>query len=86
RSSLPTSLRRRFGREAETVVDSCALERPLDPVSPGIDVTRAEFAWHVTHEGALTVGDILDRRSRIGLVAVDREAALPAAEEALELK
>ena len=35
--------------------------------------------------GALDVGDILDRRSRIGLVDADRDAALPAAEEALRL-
>ena len=83
--SLPESLGRRYGAEAEAVVAACALERPLDPVAPGIDVVRAEFAWFVTHEGALDVGDILDRRSRIGLVDADRDAALPAAEEALRL-
>ena len=82
---LPESLRRRYGAEAEAVVAACALERPLDPVAPGIDVVRAEFAWFVTHEGALDVGDILDRRSRIGLVDADRDAALPAAKEALGL-
>ena len=63
-------------------MDSCPLEQPLDPVAPDIDVMRAEFAWHVTHEGALDVGDILDHRTRIGPVAADREAALPATEEA----
>ena len=32
---------------------------------------------------ALTVDDILDRRSRVGLVPADRAAAVPAAREAL---
>ena len=49
----------------------------------GIDVTRAEFEYAVTHEGALTVDDILDRRTRIGLVAADRERAVSAAQEFL---
>ena len=35
------------------------------------------------HEGALDAGDLLDRRTRIGLVASDREAALPVAEALL---
>ena len=34
---------------------------------------RAEFEYAVTHEGALTADDILDRRTRIGLVAADRD-------------
>ena len=34
-------------------------------------------------EGALTVDDILDRRTRIGLVAADRERAVTAAQEFL---
>ena len=80
---LPESLVARFGAEARTVVESSLLDRPLEPVAPGLDVTRAEFSFHVTHEGALGVGDIVDRRSRVGLVAADREAAVPAAREAL---
>lgn len=82
---IPMPLFNRFGGESFEVIESCPLERPLDPVAPGLDVTRAEFAWHVTHEAALSVDDILDRRTRLGLVAADREAALPAAEEALGL-
>ena len=58
-------------------------ERPTDPVVDGIDVTRAEFEYAVTHEGALDVGDILDRRTRIGLVARDRERVVGVAEEFL---
>jgi glycerol-3-phosphate dehydrogenase len=44
-----------------------------------LGVTRAELVWGVRHEGALDVGDLLDRRTRIGLVPEDREAAMPAA-------
>jgi glycerol-3-phosphate dehydrogenase len=52
-------------------------------VAERIDVTRAEFEFAVTHEGALDVEDILDRRTRIGLVAGDRERAVDAATELL---
>jgi glycerol-3-phosphate dehydrogenase len=37
----------------------------------------------VLHEGPLTADDLLDRRFRVGLVAADRSAALPAAEAAI---
>ena len=56
------------------MIAAAGCERPTEPVADGIDVTRAEFEYAVTHEGALTVEDILDRRTRIGLVAqIDRE-------------
>ena len=80
---LPASLLGRFGQEASAVVSQSLLDRPLDPVADGLDVTRAEFSYAVTHEGALTVDDVLDRRSRVGLVPADRAAAEPAAREAL---
>jgi glycerol-3-phosphate dehydrogenase len=51
------------------------------PVAEGIDVTRAEFEFAVTHEGALDIDDILDRRTRIGLVAEDRRRAVDTAGE-----
>jgi glycerol-3-phosphate dehydrogenase len=38
-----------------------------------------EFAWAVRHEGALTADDVLDRRTRIGLIPTDRTAAEPTA-------
>lgn len=80
---LPSSLTSRYGDEAPRVVASAGCDRPMEPVGPGIDVTRAEFDYAVTHEGALTVDDVLDRRTRIGLVATDRDSALPAARELL---
>ena len=43
------------------------------------DVIEAELVWALRHEGALTVDDLLDRRTRIGLVPADRDAALPRA-------
>ncbi len=46
-------------------------------------VTGAELRWAVRHEGALDVDDLLDRRTRIGLVATDRQRALPAAQAIL---
>ncbi len=55
--------------------------RPTDPVAEGLDVMRAEFEYAVTHEGALSVDDILDRRTRIGLVSGDRDLAVEAAAE-----
>ncbi|KAA0918547.1 glycerol-3-phosphate dehydrogenase/oxidase [Dietzia sp. ANT_WB102] len=80
---LPASLVARYGQEAGDVVSASLLDRPLESVAGGLDVTRAEFSYAVTHEGALTVDDVLDRRSRVGLVPADRAAAEPAAREAL---
>ena len=80
---LPSSLVARYGAESRNVVAAARCERPAEPVAEGIDVTRAEFEFAVTHEGALDVCDILDRRTRIGLVAADRERAVDAAAEAL---
>ena len=73
----------RYGAEAPNVIASATCERPTEPVVEGIDVTRAEFEYAVTHECALEVGDILDRRTRIGLVARDRARVVAVAEEFL---
>jgi glycerol-3-phosphate dehydrogenase len=50
-------------------------------VADGIDVIRAEFEYAISHEGALTVDDIVDRRTRIGLVDADRDTVLTVAQE-----
>lgn len=78
---LPASLTARFGTEATKVVARARCERAGDLVAVGIDVTRAEFEFAITHEGALDAGDILDRRTRIGLVAADRDRCVQVAEE-----
>lgn len=82
-TALPVSLVQRYGAEAPKVVAVAECDRPTEPVAEGIDVSRAEFEYAITHEGALTVSDILDRRTRIGLVARDRERVVGVAEEFL---
>ncbi|HKI41733.1 MAG: glycerol-3-phosphate dehydrogenase/oxidase [Mycobacterium sp.] len=79
----PASLVARYGGEAPDVIACATCERPTEPVAEGIDVTRAEFEFAVTHEGALEVADIVDRRTRIGLVPRDRERVVSVAEEFL---
>ncbi|POM23060.1 Aerobic glycerol-3-phosphate dehydrogenase [Actinomadura rubteroloni] len=72
----PARLVARYGAEAPLVAADPEL---LEPVVPGSPVLRAELAWAVRHEGALSADDLLDRRTRLGLVAADRAAALPVA-------
>lgn len=79
RVDAPARLVARYGTEAGAVA---AAGEPR-PVADGTSVTHAELRFAVRHEGALDVDDLLDRRTRIGLVAADRERALPAAEAAL---
>jgi glycerol-3-phosphate dehydrogenase len=70
----------RYGSQASAIRDLAQRDPALaEPVAPGIDVLRAEFAYSISHEGALDADDLLDRRTRIGLVAADRAAAAPAA-------
>jgi glycerol-3-phosphate dehydrogenase len=82
-AGLPESLVLRYGAEAANVIAAATCELPADPVADGIDVTRAEFEYAITHEGALTVDDIVDRRTRVGLVAADRERVVGVAEDLL---
>jgi glycerol-3-phosphate dehydrogenase len=82
-TDLPASLVARYGAEAANVVAVASCERPTEPVADGIDVIRAEFEYAITHEGALEVGDIVDRRTRIGLVESDRDRVVETAEEFL---
>ncbi|WP_249203749.1 glycerol-3-phosphate dehydrogenase C-terminal domain-containing protein [Brevibacterium sp. SMBL_HHYL_HB1] len=43
-----------------------------EPVRQGIPLTGAEVRFAVEHELALTVEDVIDRRTRWGLVDADR--------------
>jgi glycerol-3-phosphate dehydrogenase len=80
---------RRFGAEAPAVVDNAVAvtgltaEEVVAPVAPTVPVTLAELVFGVTHEGACSVADLLERRTRVALVPADVEAARPAAERAL---
>ena len=81
-ASLPAAplLVRRYGAEALDIEALIAGDVHLGaPVAPGSPHRLAELVWAARHEGALTVADLLDRRTRIGLVAEDREAAVEAA-------
>jgi glycerol-3-phosphate dehydrogenase len=69
----------RYGTEAVRIEALAALDEDMAvPVAAGSPVTAAEVVWAVRNEGALDADDVLDRRTRIGLVATDRAAALPA--------
>ncbi len=82
--SAPRRLIERYGTEAVAVHALAATDpRLAEPVADGVEVTRAELLWAARHEGALDEGDLLDRRTRVGLVPADRAAALPAAGEVL---
>ncbi|WP_018657724.1 glycerol-3-phosphate dehydrogenase/oxidase [Actinomadura flavalba] len=81
RLDAPARLVRRYGAEAPLVAALGAADPALlEPVAPGLPVLGAELAWAVRHEGALDAADLLDRRTRVGLVPADRAAALPLAE------
>ncbi|MFJ8632285.1 glycerol-3-phosphate dehydrogenase/oxidase [Streptomyces sp. NPDC093568] len=78
----PRRLVQRYGTEAPAVHALGAHDPRLgEPVVPGHPVTGAELLWAVRHEGALDESDLLDRRTRIGLVPADRAAALDAVRE-----
>jgi len=87
----PARLVRRFGTDARLVLDSAREVSGLDdaellaPVAERVPVTLAELLFGVTHEGAYDVDDLLDRRTRVGLVPADRATAVPAAARALEI-
>jgi glycerol-3-phosphate dehydrogenase len=82
---------RRYGTDAGLVLAAARGASGLDdgellaPVADGVPVTLAELIFGVTHEGAHDVGDLLDRRTRVGLVAGDRSRAEPAAHRAFTL-
>jgi glycerol-3-phosphate dehydrogenase len=81
----PRRLVDRHGTEAPAVAALAAEDADLGrPVVAGEDVLAAELVWAVRHEGARSVGDLLDRRTRLGLRPAVRERALAAAERALD--
>lgn len=74
----PRRLVFRYGTEAVRIAALAEMDDELArPVAEDCPVTGAEVVWAVRHEGALDVDDVLDRRTRIGLVPEDRANALP---------
>ncbi|MCW2759023.1 MAG: glycerol-3-phosphate dehydrogenase/oxidase [Nocardioidaceae bacterium] len=82
---------RRFGTEAALVLDTARRvtgmpdAELLAPVADGDPATFAELVFAVTHEGARTVEDLLERRTRVALVPADAERARPVAERVLDV-
>jgi glycerol-3-phosphate dehydrogenase len=76
----PAALVGRYGSEAPCVA-ALADGSPelLEPLAPGAPALGVELRFAVEHELALTVDDLLDRRTRVGLVDAWRAAAVPAA-------
>ena len=70
---------RRYG----TLATDVAAAGPLTPVADGLDTTEAELRYATTHELALDVDDLLQRRTRVAVSPADAVRARPAAEAAL---
>ncbi|WP_444962632.1 glycerol-3-phosphate dehydrogenase/oxidase [Nocardiopsis sp. M1B1] len=80
--AAPRRLVARYGTEAVAVLaEADAAPELLTPLVRG--VTGAELRFGVRHEGAMDAADLLDRRTRVGLVPAERSAAEAAAQEAL---
>jgi glycerol-3-phosphate dehydrogenase len=88
---LPARLVRRYGADAAEVLAAARSasglgdDELLAPVADEVPTTLAELLYGVTHEGACDVDDLLDRRTRVGLVPADGLRAVPAAERAISL-
>ena len=80
-ATVPARLARRYGAEAADVA-ALGHGRPelLSPLAPGVPALGVELLFAVERELAITVEDLLDRRTRVGLVPDWRAAALEAAE------
>jgi glycerol-3-phosphate dehydrogenase len=84
RPGVPERLARRYGAEARDVL-ALADGRPelLEPLADDVPVTGAELCFAAQRELALTVDDLLDRRTRIGLVPARRAEVLGRVRELL---
>ncbi|NUS02316.1 MAG: glycerol-3-phosphate dehydrogenase, partial [Nonomuraea sp.] len=78
---VPARLTERYGSEAAAAYELVKAY----PEEVGLGLTQGDLLWSVRHEGALDEGDLLDRRTRIGLVGADRDRALPATRDTLAI-
>lgn len=86
RLDAPARLVARYGSEAQRVLDLAAADPDLRaPLVDGSGVTGAEVIFALRYEGALDAADVLDRRTRIGLMPARRAAALPRVTELISL-
>ncbi|OLR89900.1 glycerol-3-phosphate dehydrogenase/oxidase [Actinokineospora bangkokensis] len=73
RVDAPAGLVGRYGVEAGVVAAMGEVDAELGEVLWG-DVTAGEVVWGVRNEGVLTVEDVVERRSRVGLVRAEGDA------------
>ncbi len=60
----------RYGSMISEVLDLIASDKKLSkPLSPDLDYLKAEIVYAVTHEGAMTVDDVISRRTRLAFEA-----------------
>jgi len=78
--AAPARLVHKYGTEAVAVAADVGRAQVI---CDGTGTTAAELRFAVQHEGALDEGDLLDRRTRIGLDPTTRARALDAARAAL---
>jgi glycerol-3-phosphate dehydrogenase len=79
-----THLANRYGSAAADVVALCSAEpRLAEPLVPGLAYTKAEAIYAVRSEMAVTLDDVLSRRTRARLF--DRPAAVSAATDVARL-
>ncbi|MDQ0725365.1 glycerol-3-phosphate dehydrogenase/oxidase [Microbacterium sp. W4I20] len=55
----------------DDVLGRATVEEPDAGIAQGVAVTRAEIEFAVRAEGAMTTDDVLERRTRIGLIEAD---------------
>lgn len=83
--AAPETFIRRYGTEAKTVM---ALEKEFPefakPVAKGCLTRGGEFLFAILHEGALTVSDIVERRTRVSFVESQIAEAQELAQKALD--
>lgn len=81
----PGRLIANYGTEAPRIAAIGEVDPELGvPLFGGTEITAAEVVWAVRHEGALDVDDVLERRTRLGLVTPEAEAARPRVRELVE--
>ncbi|EME54465.1 glycerol-3-phosphate dehydrogenase/oxidase [Amycolatopsis decaplanina] len=81
----PARLVAKYGTEAPRVAALGEVDPELGrPLHGGTEISAAEVVWAVRHEGALDVEDVLERRTRLGLVTPDAEAARARVQELVD--
>lgn len=81
----PARLVAKYGTEAPRVAALGELEPEFaEPLSDSTEITAAEVVWAVRHEGAGTVEDVLERRTRLSLVPAEADSARERVAELVE--